>query len=525
VQEQSVTDDPRRSRWLPRGLSLAAGLALGLAQPPFDILPGLVGWAVLLALLSRDPTAKSAFFRGWLAGVGYFLVSVWWLGEPFQVDAAHQAWMAPFAVALMTAGMAAFWGAAAVAFRFTRARGALRVLVFAGVFALIEWLRGHVLTGFPWDLAGETWRAGSPISQTAALVGAYGLTWITIAVAAAPATLLEAWRGVVSIALAASSLAGLFAFGAERLAQAPAPAPNAPLVRVVQADVRQASKYDPALFNSIATRYLALTRRPAAKAPALVIWPEGAIPAAVEDYLAPGTWTRDAITGALSPGQILILGGYRYGDATPNPPVVFNSLLAFQRTADGLKPLAIYDKFRLVPFGEFIPFDALATKLGIKTFVHVGDGFTPGPRPRPTRIDSAPPFQPLICYEALYPGFTREGAEAAGFRPAWIANISNDAWFGETSGPLQHLNMASYRAIEEGLPMVRATPTGVSAVIDAFGRPISTLPEGGYGVIDATLPPALTPTPFASLGDIPFWGMIGLSLAAGLASLLLRRGR
>ena len=511
-----MADTLRRSPWALRVLALAAGVALALAQPPFGFLPGLLGWAVLLALLSSEGSLKSAFFRGWLAGVGYFAISVWWLMEPFQVDAANQAWMAPFAVALMTAGLALFWGVAALAYRLARARGALRVLVFAGVFTLIEWLRGHVLSGFPWDLAGETWRAGSPMSQAAAVVGAYGLTWITIATAAAPATLLENWRGPVSIALAAGSLAGLFTFGAARLAGAPGPRPGAPIVRVVQADVRQASKYDPALFESIFSRYLVLTRRPAAKTPAVVVWPEGAIPAATDAYLAPGTWTRDAIASALAPGQILILGGYRYGDEKADPPVVYNSLLAFRRGADGLEPLGLYDKFRLVPFGEFIPFDALAARLGIKTFVHVGDGFTPGPRPRPLKIAGTPAFQPLICYEALYPGFTREGAKAAGYRPAWIANISNDAWFGETSGPLQHFNMASYRAIEEGLPMIRATPTGVSAVIDAFGQPIATLPEGGYGVIDRPLPPAPAPTPFSRLGDAPFWAMIAISIGAGV---------
>lgn len=518
-----MAERPATSPWIFRGLSLIAGLALALAQPPFGFLPGLLGWALLLALLSSDPSPKSAFFRGWLAGVGYFAVSLWWLTEPFQVDAAHQGWMAPFAIALVTAFMALFWGAAALTFRLTRARGVLRVLVFAGVFALVEWLRGHILTGFPWDLPGETWRAGSAISQTAALVGAYGLSWITIATAATPATLRETSRGPACIALAAGALAGLFAFGQARLAAAPGPAPGSPIIRMVQADVPQASKYDPALFNSILTRYLVLTRRPAMRTPAIVVWPEGAIPAAIEAYLTPGAWTREAIADSLAPGQILILGGYRYGDERSDPPVVYNSLLAFRRGANGLQPLGLYDKFRLVPFGEFIPFDALATRLGIKTFVHVGDGFTPGPRPRPMRIDDAPPFQPLICYEALYPGFTREGAKAAGFRPAWIVNISNDAWFGETSGPLQHLNIASYRAIEVGLPMIRATPTGVSAVIDAFGRPLKTLPEGGYGVIDATLPAALKPTPFARLGDAPFWGMIGLSLLSGLASVLLRR--
>jgi apolipoprotein N-acyltransferase len=166
-----------------------------------------------------------------------------------------------------------------------------------------------------------------------------------------------------------------------------------------------------------------------------------------------------------------------------------------------------------VPFGEFIPFDALAGELGIKTLVHVGDGFTAGPRPRPMRLPGLPAAQPLICYEALFPGFTRTGALLAHFRPSWIVNISNDAWFGSTSGPLQHLNMASYRAIESGLPMVRATPTGASAIIDAFGRPVSSLGHGAFGDLDAALPPALAPTLYTHWGDLPFALMLLASLA------------
>ncbi|HEY2481486.1 MAG TPA: apolipoprotein N-acyltransferase [Caulobacteraceae bacterium] len=505
--------------WIPRGLAVAAGLAAALAQPPFAILPGLLGYAVILALIDRavgPRPLRSAFLRGWLAGVGYFLLSLFWLAEPFQVNAMQQGWMAPFAVALTTAGMALFWGLAALAYRFSAPRGVARVVVFAGVFAAVEWLRGHILTGFPWDLPGETWRAGSPLSQAASLVGAYGLTWITLLIASAPAVIGEGRKGLATVAGAAGLLAALYGWGASRLREVPPTSASAPLLRIVQADVRQESKYDPELFSSIVRRYVALTAAPAAHAPDIVVWPEGAIPDAMEDYLASGAWPRAAIIAALKPGQTLILGGYRVANANVDPPVVYNSLAAFRRAGDDLTPLGVYDKFRLVPFGEFLPFDALAGRLGIKTFVHVGDGFTAGPRPRPLKLAGLPPVQPLICYEALYPGFTREGAAASGVRAAWIVNISNDAWFGATSGPWQHLNMASYRAIEEGLPMVRATPTGVSAVIDAFGRPEASLAEGALGVIDRRLPPALPPTPFSRFGDAPFALMLAVSLGLGL---------
>ena len=507
-------------------LSLLAGVVAALAQPPWGFLPGLLGYGLMFALADSAVSVRSAFFRGWLSGVGYFVVSLWWLYEPFQVDAQAQGWMAPIAVAVMAGGMALFWGAAATVYRRFAGAGVWRALLFVGLLAGAEWLRGHVLTGFPWDLPGETWRAGSAPSQMAAVVGAYGLTWITLAIACAPWLVREGREGKIAAALAVLSVAGLYAFGAARLNDVPPPRPNAPWIRIVQADVNQKSKYDQQIFGDIVRRYVSLTARAAPRRPDIVIWPEGAIPAAMDDYLAPRTWTQAAIAGALQPGQTLILGGYRYGGVRGGKDVIFNSLAVVRPTIEGLGVVGVYDKFRLVPFGEFIPFDALAARLGIKQMVHVGDGFTAGPHPRPLRVTGLPLMQPLICYESLFSGFTREGARAVGARADWIVNISNDAWFGTGSGPMQHLNIASYRAIEEGLPMVRATPTGLSAMIDADGRivPGEQLGEGAFGVIDAPLPPALKPTPFDRWGDWPFAAMLLMSLA-GFAPDARRRAQ
>ena len=506
-----------RRAWTARALALLAGGAAAFAQPPWGFLPGLLGYGLMLWLLDRANCCRplrSVFLTGWLTGLGYFVVSVWWIAEPFQIDAAEQGWMAPFAVIGVSMFMALFWGAAAVAYRALAGRGVARVLLFAAALALFEWLRGHILTGFPWDLPGETWAAGSAPSQTAALVGVYGLTWITLAAFSAPAVLVEGVPGRAAALLGVLAVAGLYGFGAARLAGAPRNAPGGPWVRVVQADVKQENKYDHRLFADIVGRYTRLTSAPGARVPDIVVWPEGAIPAALNEYLAPGAWTALAIAGVMAPSQTLILGGYRYGDDPSGRPVIFNSLAVARRTADGLAVTGIYDKYRLVPFGEFMPLDGLAARLGIKQLVHVGDGFAPGPPPAPLRLAGLPPVQPLICYEALYSGFTRDGARRAGLRAAWIVNISNDAWFGTASGPVQHLNMASYRAIEEGLPMVRATPTGISAFIDAFGAiaPGHRLGEGAFGVIDAPLPPALAPTPFNRFGDAAFWLMLILSL-------------
>ena len=499
-----------------RFLAVIAGLLAALAQPPWGFLPGLLGYGLLFRLvdlLGARGRWRSAFALGWLAGFGYFVASVAWLAHPFQVDAQAQGWMAPFAVILMAMLLALFWGAAAMVYRLLAGRGLRRVLLFAAVLGLAEWARGHVLTGFPWDLPGETWRAGSAPSQAASLVGAYGLTWITLVAATAPFTAFDGPRGRLMGIGGLSIVVGLYAYGAARLADATPTDPRSPWVRIVQADVRQESKYDQRLFTSIVSRYVSLTARPSARLPDIVIWPEGAVPAALEEYLGDGAWTRDAIAGALKPKQTLILGGYRFATRADGLPITFNSLVVIKPEAAGLKVTGIYDKYRLVPFGEFMPFDNFAARWGIKQFVHVGDGFSPGPLPRPLQLAGLPPVQPLICYESLFPGFTREGEMATGLRAAWIVNISNDAWFGKGMGPRQHLNIASYRAIEEGLPMVRATPTGVSAIIDAYGRVVrgESLKSGAYGVIDGRLPPALGPTLYNQFGDTAFFLMILLS--------------
>ncbi len=511
-------------------LAIIAGLAAGFAQPPWGVLPGLLGYGLMFRLVdaARGPARlRVAFVWGWLTGCAYFVVSVCWISAPFKVDAQNQGWMGPFAVPVVAAFMALFWGAASCLYRALAGRGVIRALWFAAALSGFEWLRGHILTGFPWDLPGETWAAGSPLSQSAAFVGAYGLTWITLSGAAALMVIAEGKAGRRLALGAVAVLAGLWGLGLERLGHRPAAIPGAPVVRIVQPDVQQSSKYDPAMFADIVSRYVGLTAHPATgREPDIIIWPEGAIPAAFEDYLAPGTWTRDAIAQALSPGQTLILGGYRFARDAKGKDVTFNSLAALRSQGGELSAEAVYDKYRLVPFGEYMPLDGLAGRLGFKQMVHVGDGFSPGPRPRPMRLAGLPVFQPLICYEALYPGFTRAGWRLSGLRPSWIVNISNDAWFGVGSGPLQHLNMASYRAIEEGLPMARATPTGVSAIIDAMGRvvPGKRLGIGAFGVIDGPLPGALPPTLYGRLGDSLFFLALALSLVGCAWPTFRKRG-
>jgi apolipoprotein N-acyltransferase len=502
------------------GLALLAGVGAALAHPPFGFLPGILGYGLLLALVDRAETRGSAFWRAFLAGVAYFAIGCWWVAEAFFVDAAEQGWMAPFAVVLLAMLLGLFWGLGGLLYRLLRPRDSiLKVLVFAGCISLLEWVRGHIATGFPWNLPGETWKAGSAPSQAAALVGAYGLTWITLAAIGALAAPLAFGRRRSTwmvFAGGVAMIAGLYGYGFYHLSHGQTVSLGGQTVRVVQADVHQEAKYDADRFQDIVGRYMRLTAMPSAtgKTPDIVIWPEGAIPAAANDVLAPNAWTYQAILGALKPGQTLLMGAYRIDTKGPKP-AYYNSLYALRRVGGELKVLGVYDKYQLVPFGEYLPAESLMAAIGFKKMVHVGDGFSAGPRPQPLAVPGLGRFQPLICYESLFPGFVREGARLSGERADWIVNVSNDAWFGQTSGPWQHLNLASYRAIEEGLPIVRATPTGISAVIDSEGRAKQTLGLGKFGVIDMALPaPSAQPTPFFRFGESAFWLMIALSATA-----------
>ena len=506
-------------------LALAAGGLAAVAQPPFGILPGLLGYALLAHLVDEAPTGRplrSAFWRGWLCGFAYFFIGCWWVAEAFLVD-ARQVWMAPFAASLLPAGLGLLWGAAMVLYRWLRPGRPGRWLVFAGALTALEWVRGHLLTGFPWNLPGETWRAGSAISQFASMVGAYGLTWITLAAAAAfAAPLTESGRRdrIVPPALAALALAGLWISGELRLRHAVAPDPGAPVVRVVQPDVKEQAKFTEDNLRSIFFQYVSLTATPARRAPDIVVWSEGAIPLSADELLAPGGGWAKLIRQSLHPGETLMFGAYRLTGPSSKPRA-YNSLIAVRAETTGLRVTGIYDKHRLVPFGEYLPAEQFLQPLGFKDLAHLSDGFDFGPPPHPIAPDGAPPVQPLICYESLFPDLVRDAVNTGPVRPRWIVNVSNDSWFGVTSGPVQHLNQASYRAIEEGMPIVRATPTGVSAIIDAYGRSIpgKSIGLGGKGLIDGPLPRALPITTYGRTGEASLGGLFVLSVLAAISRL------
>ncbi|MDI7775678.1 apolipoprotein N-acyltransferase [Asticcacaulis sp. EMRT-3] len=511
----------------PRLLAALSGLVIALAQPPFSFLPGLFGYALLLWILERDlgPRPKrTAFFMGWLAGFCYFLVSCFWVAEAFLVDAKTYGWMAPFAAILLPSGIGLFWGAFALVYRCFAPKGMKRFVFFACMFSTFEVMRGMILSGFPWDPAGSTWRAGDAMSQMAAFVGVYGLGFITVLVFCSVAVIepgRKGLRGYAPVIWSALVLASCFTLGEIRLHTTPVKF-SALTVRLVQPDIGQAAKWTSGNFDDLFMSYVEMSKAPPAPGkpvPDIIIWPEGALPFPAEAVFADDSWTAPVMAGLLRDNQSLILGLTRRDLDGQGHGVWRNSMLVLTRHGDQTQIEGAYNKFKLVPFGEFTPFAGLLDPLGIKALTHFDDSFTRGRRTRAMTVGSIPRFLPLICYEGIFPGLdtTKYRINNDTLRPRWIVNISNDAWFGPTTGPRQHLNLASYRAIEEGLPMIRSTPTGISVVVDPLGRvvPGSEIAMGQRGYRDVRLPDPAKVTAYEAERNISLWliTLMGLIIA------------
>jgi apolipoprotein N-acyltransferase len=481
--------------WLTgrRRLILAAsiGAAAALGQAPWQLYGlTLLAMAGFVWLVGRAGSSLVAFRIGLAAGTGYFALALSWIVEPFLIDVARHGWMAPFAIVLLAAGLALFWAvAAAVAFRCPRP-----ALGLVAAFTGLEWLRGVILTGFPWAMVGHVW-IGSPIDQIAALLGPSGLTLLTLIAAALPVAFR--WRGAV---LSAALLAAAAGFGTWRLGQ-PLPADREVTLRLVQPNAAQALKWDETLARDHLDRLLALTAEGAGAD--LTIWPETAVPYLLEYAPSVAGMVTDA-----SRGRPVATGIQR-----EDGRLFFNSLRVLAGEGE---ELARYDKHHLVPFGEFVPLGDLAYRwFGITAFAaQAGATYSAGPGPAVLDLGPLGRVLPLICYEAVFPRLVN----AAPMRADWMLQITNDAWFGLRSGPFQHVAQARLRAVEQGLPLIRVANTGVTAVIDARGRIRQELPFGEAAVLDTTLPAALPPTPYARFGDLAVW-----LLLAGLALMALRR--
>ncbi len=499
--------------WRRHALAAALGAIATAALPPAHAVPVLIpAFVGLVWLLGGARRPRGAFAAGWWFGFGYHVVGLYWVSFALLTDAARFAWMIPFAVAGLSAVMAVFIGLATLLTRFAGRGGVGGVLVFAAMWTAFEWVKSWALTGFPWNLMATAWVFSDGMIQATAVAGAYGLGLLTVAAAAMPAALAETGAGARRRAAAAVAVAWLavglvWAGGAVRLGDAgDDPVPGVRL-RLVQPNIPQVLKWQPELRQAHVARQLALSTAPpggAAPGPTHVIWAESAVPF----VLALDSRQRALIGAATPAGGVTITGAPRTTPRGEAPFRVWNSLHAVDERGD---IVATYDKAHLVPFGEYVPFRGL---IDMAKVTAGGTDFSRGPGRVTLSLPGLPPVSPLICYEIIFPGRVADPAN----RPSWLLNLTNDGWYGLTAGPYQHFAAARLRAVEEGLPLVRVANTGISAVVDAYGRVVAELGLGREGVVDSDLPrPRPRATPYGRLGD---WVVVLLVLVVGGAGRL-----
>jgi apolipoprotein N-acyltransferase len=477
------------SGWRRALAAILLGAFAAAAQPPVHALPLLfVSFTGLVWMLSGAQRMRAAFAVGWLFGAGYFGAGLYWVSNALLVDAARFAWLIPFAVGGLAFGLGLFSGAATLAAWRIGRGGLSRALALAAAWAILEWLRGVVLTGFPWNPVGNVWVAALPVLQGAAWIGVYGLSLLTVFAAAAPAAFADATKRPVPAALSGCLLLVLVAaLGALRLSGAADGVVDGVRLRIVQPAIDQRDKWRGDARAANFALHLRLSTAPAAPPPTHVIWSETAATFSV----ATDAHGRKLMKDAVPPGGLIVTGAPRVEVAEGRIRRLWNGIVA----VDGRGAVAgTYDKHHLVPFGEYTPFRGI---LPVEKIAVGAIDFSPGPGPATLRLPGLPPVSPLVCYEAIFPG----EATAPGDRPGWMLNVTNDGWFGISAGPHQHLASARLRAVEEGLPLVRAANTGISAVFDGYGRTVAFLGLGRSGYFDSALPAALPPTPFSRYGN------------------------
>jgi apolipoprotein N-acyltransferase len=513
--------------WKRAAVACLAGAASSLAMEPFDAWPVLFVtfpvaiWLIDGAGAGRLKGVPAAALAGWLFGFGYFVPGLYWIGNAFLVDAQTFAWLMPFAVIGLPAYLALFTALGFALARLIWTSDASRILALAVALTVSEWLRGHILTGFPWNAFGYALTEPLALAQTASLVGLWGLTFLSVAIFASPAVLIDgrdrSQRPWIAPIATLALLVAMGAYGAVRLSRHPTEFVDDVKLRIMQPNLTQDARFNYSAKAAVMRKYLTLSDRAtephstAVGGATILIWPESAFPF----FLAREADAMAQIADLLPKGTILITGSVRAPDLPPGVRITraYNSIYVI---GDDGTILSTYDKLHLVPFGEFLPFQGLMEKLGFVQLTKVQGGFIPGTIRRTIELPNAPSVLPLICYEAIFPG----DIGSRGGRPGWIVNLTNDGWFGISTGPHQHLQQARLRAIEEGLPLVRAANTGISVVADPVGRIVARLDLGVEGVLDSRLPAAMPPTPYARAGDIPAAIMATIALV-----LVIRRRR
>jgi apolipoprotein N-acyltransferase len=500
--------------WRRFAVAFLAGAASALAFAPFYAFPLL--WLTVpvfvwsldgaearegAALLWRLLPAAAVGFG---FGFGFFLAGLWWIGVAFLVDAGRFAWLMPLAVIVLPAILAVFWALGAAVARALWVDGWPRVLVLAIAMSGAEWLRGHLFTGFPWNAFGYALTPFPLMMQSAAVIGIWGLTAAAFFIFAAPALLAGADRRTrrsarVVVALAGAVFLCHLGYGALVIREVDPVIDNV-RVRIVQPAIAQDQRWQIAAANETMSRFVELSQSNGGlDGINLLVWPESSFPFLLTERPS----ALAAIAELLPQGTALVVGAAR-AERTPGdvePPPVFNSVYVID---DGGEIRAAYDKVHLVPFGEYLPFGDIFRGLGLRQLIALPGGFAAGQRLRTVDVPGAPPMGPLICYEIIFPGAVIEPAN----RPGWLLNVTNDGWYGNTPGPYQHFLQARVRAVEEGLPLVRAANTGISAIVDARGRIVESLGFGLVGVVDGNLPQALAETPYGTFGDLVFLGVL-----------------
>lgn len=470
-------------------------------MPPLGAFPILLiclpalGW-----MIQSCTTKRQAFFVGWSYGAGFFIASLYWISIALFIDIQAWWWVLPFSAIAGPGLLGIFTGLGVLlAWRIGLNKTLnQKALALVACLALMEWMRGHVLTGFPWNLSGHAFSHVLPIMQSVSVIGIYGLGFLTLLWAAAPLFTRAIQWGLLALFI------GVFLAGTVRLQTPASIGEKAFGVRIVQANIPQTMKWDWDLMRENILRHMNLTALPADIDLHAVVWPETAVAFDLERH---ATLAKE-ISQSLPAGSTGLIGTLRRSSEQD----FHNSLIALDEHG---RVVAHYDKFHLVPFGEYMPFREYLNLTPIGLAVSNMGDFTPGAGVMTLNVNDLPSFSPLICYEIIFP---KQVARAGNDRPRWIVNVTNDGWYGQSAGPYQHFAIARFRAIEEGLPLVRAANTGISGVIDAYGRIVKHLELGRTGVVDTVLPEALPPTIYSRYKDAFFW----LVLSGAFSGMLIR---
>ena len=509
--------------WRRALAALAAGALAALSQPPFDFFAAcFVSFPVLVWLIDGAASqpgerllrrALRPFAIGWWFGFGYFLAGLWWTGAALLVEAELFAWALPLAVIGLPALLALFWGLAAMLARLTWSDGAGRIAALAAAFACVEWLRTFVLTGFPWNPIGQAAMPVPVLMQSVGVVSMVGINALAVFVFAAPALLASRRGRAAGLAVAALAVALHVGYGLWRLSSAEAAPPVLADVRIVQPSIDQAEKWDASVRQRIFRTLTELSARPPAQgeaAPELIVWPETSVPFILSEQ--PEALT--ALADLVGDGQTLMAGAVRI-EGERAEARYYNAIVAIDSAGEIVDAA---DKLWLVPFGEFMPFADLLSRIGVEKLVRSVSAFTAGSHRNLLSTQAGASALPFICYEIIFPGTAGYGDTEADF----ILNVTNDAWFGDTPGPYQHFRQAQIRAVEAGRPLVRAANNGISGVVDAYGRVVDAFALDAVGVLDVAVPrqrlapPAGRPetTGLALALLLALWAALGLRARA-----------